>query len=367
MLTPKEHLYHSSDIFFEDLIDYINSAQISIDIEYYLISNDTVGKTFFEALRDAKDRGVNIRFIVDGWGSHEFLPVLIDWANKYQIDLNVHNPPIWVHEAFPDLSHIFKINQRTHRKLVIIDNETVFTGSINLSSEHFKLFSGPSAWLDIGLRIEDERVLMIKNVFEASWESQVGFGLSNDSRSKLPDITSSVRANQTRLHRYNLYLDLINRINKAKKEIVIVNPYFVPSKKLSAALRNAALRDVQIKIILPHKSDLKLFPWFNSMEVRNLDRYGVIFYEYLPTILHSKITIIDDFYMIGSSNWNTRSFYHDRELDIEILCNKTKTSIDLFIEKVFIDSRKICYKTIRQRFSKYTYAKPFYHLLRYWI
>lgn len=367
-MTPfQEQLFTHSDDFLVQMIAEIKKAQKSIDVEYYMISADAVGRTFFEALAVAFQRGVMVRLLIDGWGSHESLPVLIYWARQMKFELNIYHPPLWVHEALPSLRHLFKINQRTHRKVVIIDRDVAFTGSINLSSEHFESQAGKKAWLDLGLRLQGKVAHQIQDVFNASWEQESEEGTSKATLSKLPKATSPVRANQTKRHRYKLYLDLIKRIEEAEERITIVNPYFIPTDRIVRALKKTAIRGVKIDIVLPFKSDLKLFPWFNFFGVRSLIRYGVRFYEYLPSILHSKLTIIDDFYLMGSSNWNTRSFYHDRELDIEIQGREVKIQLDMFLSKTLNSSRRIDHRTLRERFTRDYPARPLFYFLKYWI
>lgn len=367
MTQRQEQLFTQSDHFLLQMIEEIKKARKSVDVEYYMISADPIGSKFFEALAYAREKGIRVRLLIDGWGSHESLPILIYWAQQMKLELTIYHPPLWLHEALPSLRHLFKINQRTHRKLVIIDGTVAFTGSINLSREHFESQSGKHAWLDLGLRLQGKTVYQIQNVFNASWEQESDEGTSKFTLSRLPKVTSTVRANQTKRHRYKLYLDLIKRIHEAEERITIVNPYFIPTDKIVRALKKSAMRGVKIEILLPFKSDLKLFPWFNFFGVRSLIRYGVRFYEYLPSILHSKLTIIDDFYMLGSSNWNTRSFYHDRELDIEIQSKTVKTQLDDFLSKTINSSRRIDHRTLRERFTRDYPVRPFFYFLKYWI
>lgn len=363
MLASHEQLYLKSDDFLLQMLGEIEKAQQSIDIEYYMISSDRIGVALFDCLARARSRGLTIRMLVDGWGSHESLPVLIDWAHKQDLNLQVYHPPLWLHEAIPSLGHLFKINQRTHRKLVIIDKKVAYTGSINLSQEHF----GAECWLDLGLRLEGHVVAEIQTVFEASWQQESDEGVCHKTLAKLPPIHSPIRANQTKRRRYKLYLNLIKRIENAKMRVTIINPYFVPTARIIRALKRAALRGVEVNIVLPFKSDLRLFPWFNFFGVRSLIRFGVRFYEYLPTILHSKLTLIDDFYMMGSSNWNTRSFYHDRELDIEIQSEQVKAQLDDFLSKTIRRSQRIDHRTLKSRYHNDFALRPIFYFLKYWI
>lgn len=360
-------IYECADQFLSRLLSDIEAAKHSIDIEYYMIASDRAGLALFHSLKIARKNGVRIRLLIDGWGSHEHLPIIIDWCHQLGIEFRVYNPTLWLHEALPNLGDLFRVNQRTHRKLVIIDQKIAFSGSVNLAGEHFKTYSGIEAWLDLGLRLWGAEVHELIPVFEASWEAQSEEGVRASTLARLPSAHAKVRANQTKRRRFRLSQDLVRRIESAQREVTIVNPYFVPPLRLRMALKRAALKGVTVRIILPAKSDLKLFTWFNFFGVRELARYGVRFYEYRPTILHAKLTIIDDFYMLGSSNWNTRSFYHDRELDFVISEPVLKEQLQSFLTKTIKSSTPICYRQVRSRFAQDYAARPLFYFLRYWI
>ncbi len=360
-------IYECGDDFFAALLTDIEQAKHSIDIEYYMIASDRTGAAFFHSLKVARKNGVRVRLLIDGWGSHEHLPVIIDWCHQLGIVFSIYNPTLWRHEALPNLSHLFRLNQRTHRKLVIIDQDIAFGGSVNLAQEHFNKYSGRDAWLDLGIRTQGAEVRELVSVFEASWEAQSEEGVRQSTLASLPQLDAKIRANQTKRRRFRLSQDLVRRIESATKEITIINPYFVPPLRLRLALKRAALKGVEVRIILPAKSDLKLFTWFNFFGVRELSRYGVRFLEYRPTILHAKLTIIDDFYMLGSSNWNTRSFYHDRELDFVVDEPALKEQLRGFLTKTIRHCAPICYRQVRSRFAQDFAARPLFYFLRYWI
>lgn len=362
-----KEIYENSDKFLAQILADIESATLSVDIEYYMIASDRAGAALFHSLKLACTRGVKVRLLIDGWGSHEHLPIIIDWCHQIGIEFSVYNPVLWRHEAMPSLGDLFKVNQRTHRKLIIVDKKIAYGGSVNLSREHFKSFSGDHAWLDLGIRLIGPEVTDLCQVFEASWEAQTDEGVQECTLAGLPRFDSRVRANQTKRRRYRLSQDLVRKIERATSEVIIVNPYFVPPLRLRLALKRAALRGVTVTILLPAKSDLKLFTWFNFFGVRELARYGVRFFEYQATILHAKLTIIDDFYMIGSSNWNTRSYYHDRELDFVITEPPLKSQLKEFLNKALRHSSAICYRQVRTRYAGDHAARPLFYFLRYWI
>ena len=327
--SPKwdfEQIFTNGDEFFAELISAIASAKKSIELESYIFESDEIGQRVIAALCEAARRSVNVRVVVDALGSpvwkaaysaeldksgvkydvfHEFIP-----SSKFRHALS--KPTSWLHRL---LGHLKNMNRRDHRKLVLIDDYIAFVGSMNISRVHLSSLSGDKVWRDTSAVVHGESAQVLRAGFERIWtpwsRRRFGTGLS---LLRLP--ISLVRLNSTRRLRKRNYRDLLLRLRSAKKRIWITTPYFVPSSAVIRNLRHAARRGVDVRLLLPAKSDVFFMPWVASASLHALAGTGMRVFEYRPRVLHAKTLLVDDWAVLGSSNFNHRSMFHDLEADV---------------------------------------------------
>jgi cardiolipin synthase A/B len=322
---------------FKAMFAAVRAAKDHIHVETYIIEDDELGREFTAALIEKQKQGVPVRLIYDSVGTinvpAEFFKNLKD--NGIQVlEFNPVNPL--------NARKGWEINQRDHRKLLIVDGHTAFLGGINISGVYSsgsfstaRRSSGGSAptkkgkdgglvWRDTHVQIEGPVVAEFQKMFLATWEKQSGAPLPANNH--FPTITPRgnevVRAvGSSPDDPYSqIYVTLISAINSAETSVHLTNAYFVPDPQLLEALKNAAKRGVDVKIILPSQTDFWLVFHAGRSYYSELLRAGVKIFERRDALLHAKTALIDGVWStIGSTNLDWRSFLHNDEINAVVL------------------------------------------------
>jgi cardiolipin synthase len=320
---------NDGDLFFTTLEAAINSATVSVDVEFYIFATDATGQWFFEVLSRAARRGVVVRILIDGIGSTAFARAYRDRAKAAGMLLRVFHEPPWERWLWWQRRRgaserrstwrrmVRRLNHRNHRKVCIIDGRTAFVGSFNVTKYHLVSEMGGAAWRDSGVVVEGGEVAVLVNTFEDIWIGRFQ-RLRRKIRRKRLRTSPLVRLNVTGTQRRDNYLDLLVRLLRARQRIWITNAYFVPDGSLLRALSVVAREGVDVRILVPGFSDVVFIPWVTSAFHFGLLSAGVKIFEYRGSVLHAKTMVIDDWGLIGSSNLNHRSLLHDLEADIVV-------------------------------------------------
>lgn len=344
----QEQIYFSGDQYFESVITEIEKAQSNIEVECYIFNFDQIGQILIKSLIKASQRGVRVRILVDGFGSAFSIPSLQRELLNTPIEFKVFHPlfGLWYIPIFQTL------NRRNHRKVWILDRAVAFAGSFNVSDVHTSV-SGQS-WRDSGIRVQGQQVQLLIQSFEKAWNKKKLwqkriFGADTFNGSSL------VRLNDGIKKRRATRRDLLLRIRGAKKYLFFGNAYFAPHFRLILELCNCALRGVEVRILVPQRSDIFFMPWITSTYYFALLQSGVKIYEYLPTIYHAKNYVIDDWMMIGSANLNSRSLLHDLEINLRVSHPENKKILLAELTKDLKDSLVITPKS----FDKISWLRKF--------
>jgi cardiolipin synthase len=357
-----EKLYHCGDSFYQSIFEEFQKAQSTIHLEVHFFDDQKLGRIFFKNIIKALERGVKVFIIVDGFSPKS--QKLKYWMALYKRkggQLSFFHPLPW---RIPCVEGIFKLNVRSHKKVILIDKKVSYLGSYNIDTRQMSTHFGGEDWRDIGVRVEGSQVKYILNGFYDTWKYCRGFKFNQVK----PHIKNNIiRLNHKKSWRKSYLQDLIERLNSAKEKVWITNPYFVPDLKMLNALENARARGVDVKILIPQKSDLKLFPLINSIFYRDLVRKGVGVYEYKPSILHAKIMIIDNWMMLGSSNLNSRTQKHDWEIDITLTKQDTKLELLKRFKRDLNHSSLLSYGDIIEKYRGQQYSIPFLRAIKYFL
>ncbi|MGK5093021.1 phospholipase D-like domain-containing protein [Deltaproteobacteria bacterium TL4] len=372
-LHSKERLVCHGSSYYELLLNDINQARYHIDLETYIFDADPVGFQIAEALIKASQRKVRIRVLVDGAGSPFWGGPLVEQLEQAGVQTRVYHPPPWhlwqwsrAVCRFSTLLKLFhlitRVNRRNHRKTCIIDRRIAWVGSFNITQVHLELELGGKGWRDTAVRLSGIDLLDLQEAFDKAWQYKF---LVNASGSET--LSSIIRLNNTRKRRRRLYKDLLQKMKRARKRIWITNAYFVPDVALLWRLKKAARQKIDVRILLPKKSDVFFMPWASATFYESLMRSGVRIYEYLPGILHAKVMIIDNWMTVGSSNLNHRSLLHDFEVDVVLKELHSRVELhDQFLEDLK-QSREINW----QEWTTHNAARRFMGKLilsiKYWI
>ncbi len=306
----------------------ILAARDHINLETYILDDDEIGQQFAQALIDKQQQGVQVHLIRDSVGTlgtpAAFFKRLSDSGIEV-LEFNPMNPLV--------ARKVWALNQRDHRKLLIVDGHTAFLGGINISS----VYSGSSpllgsqarsdgglAWRDTDLQLRGPVVAEFQKLFLATWESQKGPPLQAKNyfprlESSGPEVVRAIASSPDEPYSL-IYATLLSAIGSAETSVYLTNAYFVPDPQLLAALEAAARRGVDVTLILPSKTDSWLVFHAGRGYYAQLLRGGVKIYERRGVILHSKTALIDGVWAtVGSTNLDWRSFLHNYELNAVVL------------------------------------------------
>lgn len=354
----------------------ILAAEDHINLETYILDDDEVGQRFAQALIDKQRQGVQVNLIRDSAGTFgtpaAFFQRLADSGIKV-LEFNPINPLVARKE--------WELNQRDHRKLLIVDGRTAFLGGINISSVYsggsFSQRSrarpdGSPAWRDTDLQLEGPVVAEFQKLFLATWETQKGEPLT--AKNYFPRLESAgrqvVRAiGSSPDEPYSLiYATLLSAIGSAETSVYLTNAYFAPDPQLLAALEAAARRGVDVMLILPSQTDSWLVFHAGRGYYEQLLRAGVKIYERRGMILHSKTALVDGVWTtVGSTNLDWRSFLHNHELNAVVLGVEFGNQVQAMFEKDLAASDAITLKQWERRPLHLRLKELLARVWEYWL
>jgi cardiolipin synthase A/B len=303
----------------------IEGARDHIHLETYILDDDAEGRRFMQALLARQQQGVQVNLIRDSVGTVAtpaalFEPLLASGGQV--LEFNPVNPL---------LARVgWELNQRDHRKLLIVDGRTAFLGGINISS----VYSGGSsrqrgsgqgpAWRDTDLQLQGPVVAELQKLFLASWAAQRGPALVPRQWFPPPErpgqqVVRAIGSSPDEAYSA-IYVTLLSALASAQTSVQITSAYFVPDPQLLATLEAAVARGVEVTLILPGESDSWLVLHAGRAHYERLLRAGVRLFERQGVILHAKTVLVDGVWAtVGSTNLDWRSFLHNHELNAVVL------------------------------------------------
>ncbi|MFT5221587.1 MAG: cardiolipin synthase [Gammaproteobacteria bacterium] len=370
--TGPERLYFDPQDYFNGLLQDIAAAEREILLEVYSFRYDRIGRQFIEALVAAKQRGVRIRILIDGIGSYPDANLVAGALLSGHCELRIFHPLPWDFSAYRNaltagrwysqiLHLIAAINQRNHRKLCVIDESAAWIGSFNVSSAHFnnRLSSDGDSWHDTGLRTTAADLIAdLLSDFDRVWKRK---------RAPVRSRTRQFLSNHSIRDRFHRNRRLVGFLLTAKHRIWITNAYFNPSRNLLNGLKFAAKRGVDVRVLVPSRSDVFLFPAISRTYYLDLIGAGIRVYEYQNRLLHSKTILFDDQVLIGSTNLNYRSFFHDLELDALLSSRQSMQCM----QQRFLTDLELSTEITLDHWQRYPWLLKglamFSRLFRYWM
>ncbi len=357
----------------------IEAARDHINMETYILEDDEVGERFAQALMAKQRQGVQVNLIRDSVGTLRTPAAFFQRLADSGIKLLEFNPvnPLAARKGW-------ELNQRDHRKLLIIDGRTAFLGGINISS----VYSGGSfsqgsrarsrgaadgpAWRDTDLQLRGPVVAEFQKLFIATWEKQKGEALAPKNYFPPPEVAGKevVRAiGSSPDEPFSLiYATLLSAIGSAETSVFLTNAYFVPDPQLLATLEAAAARGVDVKLILPSQTDSWLVFHAGRAYYDRLLRAGVKIHERRGVILHSKTTLIDGVWAtVGSTNLDWRSFLHNEELNAVVLGAEFGAQVQAMFDKDLAASQVITLEAWRRRSIDLRVKELFGRAWEYWL
>ncbi len=306
------------------MLEAITHARHSVSMASYIFESNHSGQAFIDALTAAHERGVEVRVLLDGIGELYSFPRASRLLKRQGVKVARFIPP----RIMPPSVHI---NLRNHRKLLVVDGRIGFTGGMNIGDRHLRHPSDSSKGTsDIHFQLIGPIIEQLQQVFDEDWKFVTGevsqqhtVNIASDGNAICRVVTDGPNEDIGKLS-----MIITGAVSLARKRIAIMTPYFLPQPTLISALQAAALRGVDVTIILPEKSNQLLAHWATRNMLWELLQFGVhIYYQPLP-FAHSKLLLIDDDYAhIGSANLDPRSLRLNFEIVVEIFDRKFVTTM----------------------------------------
>ncbi|PYL45403.1 MAG: cardiolipin synthase B [Verrucomicrobia bacterium] len=300
---------------FPAMLGAIRSAKRSISLETYVFEDGEIARQFTEALAERAQAGVKVNAILDAQGTQKMGRQNLERLRNAGVEVAKYHSALW-----PDPR---RYNNRTHRKLLIIDGKIGFVGGVGIADLWTGNADSPQHWRDNHYRVTGPVVAQLQATFATSWLKTRGQVLHGaDYFPPLaptgPYLAQAIRSGA---HNENLDLMYLLAIASAQKTLRIENPYFLPDDLMRKELAEAAKRGVKVEVVVPGKRiDQKLARLASRRHWPELIRAGVRIFEYEPTMVHVKLMIVDDIFVsVGSSNFDNRSIRLNNEANLDVL------------------------------------------------
>ena len=298
-------LFTEGDDLYRSMLAAITEARTSVRLETYIFADDEIGRSFAEVLAEKAAAGVPVRVLIDSAGS-------LFWSSR-RLERFLRQQRVqvtWYHRW--SWRHPLRYNQRDHRKLLVVDDERAYLGGFNIHRENSQSAYGEGRWRDTHVRVGRELAGEAARQFDAVWAGQQDF---MDAR--LENAHALVVSNIFRNCRRRFRCVYWDRLESAGAYVYLTTPYFVPDWRTQRRLARAARRGIDVRLLLPRKSDVPVVQWAAHAVYAGLLEAGVRLYEYLPRPLHAKTAAIDgEWSIVGSANLDYRSFGVNYEMTL---------------------------------------------------
>jgi cardiolipin synthase len=302
-MSALSRLYDEGDVLFDDMLRDIDCAKRSIRLESYIFASDIVGRQFIDALVHCAVRGISVHLRADHAGSWSVLSRAdIDRMRTAGVRFEWSRP--W------SPRRPLTINRRNHRKLLVVDESVAYVGGFNVHAASSLRATGRARWRDTHVRFVGDSAAAAATVFDCYLDVPPDW---------LPPVTGSpwLLPNRSRACRHRLRCVLNDTLRAARSRIWATTPYFVPDSLTQRLLREAAMRGVEVWLLVPGKSDVPLAQWAARAAYSRLLSCGVRIFEYLPRVLHAKTLLVDETWAtVGTANLDYRSLFVNDELNL---------------------------------------------------
>ena len=341
----------------------IEAAKETIHLETYILSSDRTGLEFSKRLQEKARTGVRVRLIFDSIGAMEIEPVFLNRLRNAGVQMLEYHPiapwrPRWAW------------GRRDHRKILVVDGKTAFTGGVNISDSHLSASEGGGDWRDAHVRLEGPAAYELDRLFRAVWFKETGRWFRSEGHPE--DVRGRslvwVAANQEFLHRFRIRAAYLNALRAAQREVLMANAYFLPDLRVRRSLAAAARRGVSVKILVQGRSDILSVQYASRYRWDFLLRHGVRLFEYSGSIMHAKACDVDGVWStVGSYNMDHRSLMHNLEVNLNVLDAEFSEKVARRLREDMAKSREITLDGWRRRPWADRVLEWFFHLFRYFF
>jgi cardiolipin synthase A/B len=359
----------------------IRAARDHVNLETYIFEDDEVGRALANLLIEKRAAGVRVNLVYDSAGTidtpHEFFDRMRA-AGIRALEFNPVNPL--------RATRGWDVNQRDHRKLLVVDGRIAFTGGVNISRVYGKSSilkrnrekdtppknAREAVWRDTHMQIEGPVVADFQRLFLDTWRRKTGQPL--DGAQYFPPLKAEgnalVRALGSTPEQadYTVYKTYVSALSNADKYVHLTMAYFVPDRQIVQAMRDAARRGVDVRIVFPSFTDVGMILYAGRSYYEELLAAGIRIYERKEAMLHAKTAVIDGVWStIGSTNLDLRSFLHNDEINAVVLNVEFAARMEALFERDLRESTEITVEEWRRRSTGERFKEWATRLLEYWL
>jgi cardiolipin synthase len=332
---------------FPAMLASIHAARHSINLETYIYWSGNVSKEFVAALTERSRAGVKVHVLADWLGSTRMKQTVIDALRAGGVRFEYFHPLNWY--------AIDRVNDRTHRKLMVVDGQVAFNGGVGIADEWAGNGTQPDHWRDMQFRVQGPAAAQMQAIFSENWLATTGEVLLGPDY--YPDIPTGgsldvqAYASSPEGGSQNMQLMYLMAINGARRRIDLECAYFVPDELTMTALRDAVARGVRVRLLVPGPYvDSKVVRAASQAQWGTMLQAGVRMYRYQPSLFHNKLMVVDDYLTIaGSANFDNRSFQLNDESNISIYDHAFAAHMTKVIEQDIGRSHTLTLKQWRER------------------
>lgn len=365
---------------FKAIFGDIDQARDHIHLETYILEDDVIGQALADHLIASRQRGVQVRVLIDAYGSLNLPEAYIERLRKHGIELHKFHPV----NPTEDM-RLWRSNNRNHRKILVIDGQIAYTGGINFSDVYSKgSFPGnqtrdgdatDGAWRDTHVRIVGPVVHQFQQQFLKLWNNDlpedaqlddtVFFPEVEDQGDMLAGVIASTGGNEVESDIYSI---LAAAIGHAQQRLWVTQAYFAPDETFIEIIKTTAARGVDVRLLLPGVSDAPLVVQASRSSYQGLLEAGVRIYERTGSALHAKTFVVDGVWStIGSTNFDYRSFVYNYELNAVIVSADFGSAMEKLFEVDLQQADEITLKAWRRRPLTQRLKEGIGSILRRWL
>ena len=357
----RAEVFIDADQAYDSMEAAIRSARHHVHMMSYIYRDDLAGRRFRDLLTEKAREGVEVRLLVDAVGSHHldsgFFLELQNAGGKYAEFMPV----------LPLRPH-WRPNLRNHRKILVSDGRVGFAGGLNIGDEYQGRKKKYAPWRDTHMRAEGPAAWRLQEIFAEDWffatdEDLIEPRYFPPLQPEGEDLIQVVESGPDQPYE-TIHTVFFTAITEAQERVYITTPYFVPDAAVLMALKAASWRGVDVRVLLPGKSDLKLIQMAGRSYHRELLEAGVKLYEHRPGMLHAKTMVVDGIWAtVGSANMDVRSFRLNFEVNLLVSGSSFASKMEEIFKRDIIGARKLTLEDMRNKSRPTRFAESICRLL----
>lgn len=354
--SEAHELFVEGDDLYAAMLNSIRAASHRVDLETYIYAADEVGWRIGEALAERARAGVSVRVLVDAAGS------LLSFSRALEGYLRHHGVVVRRFHRWSWRQPI-RFYRRNHRKLLVVDGKDAYLGGFNIHRESSRVHSGEQRWRDTHVRVSGGLAAEAAALYDAFWSGDHSW-----SPAAARETGDALVSNHSRICRHQVHCLYLRLLRTAERYLYLTTPYFVPDHRTQNELVAAAHREVDVRLLLPGKSDVPITQWAARAAYRKLLSAGVRVFEYQPRVLHAKTAVIDGAVAtVGTANLDYRSLFVNYELNLFSANEPLCTALEERFLVDLVESEEVTARSWSRRSRTHLIGESIGWIARRWL